>query len=85
MLEKEDGYLRDGEEDVDAPFDVAESRSRDDNANEVCRPVRRSRHGIRRSTDPQGNDLDLVEPGHALPANGVESAEDVDESRASVQ
>lgn len=79
------GYSRAGEDDIKLPLDRPETRRGNDNANEVGSPIRRSRQGIRRASNPQWNNLDLVEPGHALPANGVEGAENEDECGSGIQ
>lgn len=71
----------DGKDDVGPVSDVVESHWRDEDDDEVDQPVGCCAECVRRPTNTQGNDLDLVEPSHSLPADGEESKVGEDEDR----
>ena len=78
----EGGEVGDGEDDIGPVSDVVECYGRDEDDNEVDQPVRCCAECVCRPTDAQRNDFDLVEPGHALPADSKESEVGEDEDRS---
>ena len=56
-----------------------ESHWRDEDDDEVDQPVGCRAQCVCRPTNAQGNDLDLIQPSHTLPADGEESEVGEDE------
>lgn len=75
--------LRDGKDDVCPVADGVEGDWCDEHNDEVDQPIGRSRQGVGRSTNAKWDDLDLIQPSHALPADSEEGAVCKDEDCAS--